>query len=135
MICDKCHLKEASVMVNHVINGHTSVFHFCERCAQEQGLLGMGRLLFKIPMPNFGLVVPSNLYREAKGLEEDTTLDSDFEELIQGPLLLKEGVGETYLEQKIEELKREKDKAIKNEDYRSAAMLRDRIKELKNGLN
>ncbi|MBU2595334.1 UvrB/UvrC motif-containing protein [Patescibacteria group bacterium] len=135
MICDKCHLSEASVVVNHVINGHTSIFHFCERCAEDQGLLGIGRLLFKIPMPNFGLVVPSNLYREAKGLGEDTTLDCEFEELIQGPLLLKEGAGESYLEQKINELKKERDKAIKNEEYRSAAMLRDRIKELKKELN
>lgn len=136
MICDKCHLAQASVVVNHVINGRASVFHFCERCAEDQGLLGIGRLLFKIPMPNFGLVVPSNLYREeAKSLRRDTALDNEFEELIQGPLLLKEGAGESYLEQTISELKKEKDKAIKNEDYKSAAMLRDRINELKSELN
>jgi len=135
MICDKCHIAEATVVVNHVINGRASVFHFCERCAEGQGLLGLNRIMFKIPMPNFGLVVPSSLYREAKNLEGETGLNREFDELIAGPLLLKESQGETYLEKKIAELKKERDKAVKSEDYRSAAMLCDRIKELKNELN
>lgn len=135
MICDKCHLVPASVVVNHVINGHSSVFHFCERCAQEQGLLADGRIMFKLPMPHFGLVIPSNLYRRAQKSFRDDNLGAQFEELVAVPLRQKEGKGETYLEQKISELKKERDQAIKNEDYRSAAMLRDRIKELKSELN
>lgn len=134
MICDKCHLSQASVVVNHVINGHASVFHFCERCAQEQGLLAGGRIMFRLPMPNFGLVVPSNLFPESPHSLAADNLETEFEELVTRPLAEKEGSGETLLEKKIDELKRERNKAIKNEDYKSAAMLRDRIKELKNEL-
>jgi len=132
MICDKCHSAVASVVVNHVINGRASVFHFCERCAQEQGLLA-GKIMFKLPIPNFGLVVPSNFYPQQPPLRQDN-VSSEFEELIEAPLAEKEDQGETYMERKIKELKKEKDKAVKNEDYRAAAMLRDRIKELKNKL-
>ena len=135
MICDKCHLVPASVVVNHVINGHSSVFHFCERCAQEQGLLADGRIMFKLPMSHFGLVIPSNFYRRAQKSFGDDNLGVQFEELVAAPLRQKENEGETYLEQTISELKRERDKAVKNEDYSSAAMLRDRIKELKSGLD
>lgn len=135
MICDKCHLAQASVVVNHVINGRSSVFHFCERCAQEQGLMADGRIMFKLPMPNFGLVIPSNLYRRAQKSFGDDNIEGQFEELVTAPLRQKENEGETYLEQRISKLKKEKDQAIKNEDYKSAAMLRDRIKELRRELN
>lgn len=135
MICDKCHLVPASVVVNHMINGRSSVFHFCERCAQEQGLLADNRIMFKLPMPHFGLVIPSNFYRRAQKSLGDNNLDAQFEELVAAPLSRKENEGETYLEQGISELKKERDKAIKNEDYKSAAILRDRIKELKSELN
>lgn len=132
MICDKCHIAQASVVVNHVINGRASVFHFCEKCAVEQGLLG--NRMIKIPVPNFGLVVPSNLYNQAGGSLRSSDIDNQFEELVAMPLAAKEASGETYLEKKIDELKQERNKAIKNEDYRAAAMLRDRIKELKDEL-
>jgi len=133
MVCDKCHISLASVVVNHVINGHASVFHFCERCAEEQGLLG-GGIMFKLPMPNFGLVIPSNFYHDRQGSPQLQEVDNQFETMVLEPLAEKEGRGETCLEKKISGLKQEKDKAIKNEDYQSAAMLRDRIKELKKQL-
>jgi protein-arginine kinase activator protein McsA len=133
MICDKCHLAPASIVVNHVINDHASVFHFCERCAEDQGLLG-GKIMFKLPMPSFGLVIPSNFYREAQSPPQLQDVDNEFQTLVVEPLAEKEERGETYLEKKINDLKKERDKAIKNEDYQSAAMLRDRIKELKNEL-
>jgi len=85
-------------------------------------------------MPNFGLLVPSNLYRNAQYQNNQNNIEGEFEQLIEQPFAQKEGIGENYIEQKITELKREKNKAIKNEDYRSAAMLRDRIKELKKQL-
>lgn len=134
MICDKCHIAQASVVVNHVINGRSSVFHFCEKCAEDQGLLGGGRIMFKLPIPNFGLVVPSNLYREAQNSLATGNIETEFEELIVKPLAEKENSGETLFEKRISKLKRERNKAIKNEDYRSAAMLSDRIRELKNEL-
>jgi protein-arginine kinase activator protein McsA len=134
MVCDKCHIAQASVVVNHVINGHASVFHFCEKCAQEQGLLGGGKIMFRMPMPNFGLVIPSNLYKDAKNSLQIQDIDNEFKSLVLEPLAEKEGRGETYLEKKISDSKEERDKAIKNEDYQSAAMLRDRIKELKQQL-
>lgn len=135
MVCDKCRLVPASVVVNHMINGRSSVFHFCERCAEEQGLLAGGRIMFKLPMPNFGLVVPSNFYREAQNSLRTEKGETEFDGLVMKPLAEKEEQGETYLEKRIRELKEERDKAVKNEDYRSAAMLRDRLKELKNELN
>ena len=121
------------MVVNHVVNGSATVMHFCERCAQEQGLLG-GKMIFKIPMPNFGLVVPSR-FMQQNSIRKSGSLDREFEQEILKPLLEKSAGGETILERKISELKKEKNIAIKNEDYASAAQIRDRIKELEKQLS
>ena len=129
MNCDKCHISQASVVVNHVVNGRAEVLHFCDKCAEEQGLLG-GKMFFKLPMPNFGLVVPTSFLGTSENSLRTEAQEAEFHELITKPFLEKSESGETYLEKKIAELQREKRKAVQNEDYRSAAMLRDRIKEL-----
>jgi len=133
MVCDKCHLNEATVVVNHVVNGKATVMHFCEKCAQSQGLLG-GKMIFKIPMPNFGLVVPSRFMNQSP-IRRSNSLDKEFEQEILKPLLEKSTDGETILEKKISELKKEKNIAVRNEDYTSAAQIRDRIKELEKKLS
>lgn len=38
MICQRCQLDEASVMITQVINGERTDFHLCAECAEELGL-------------------------------------------------------------------------------------------------
>lgn len=129
MLCDKCHTNEAKVVVRHSISGKVSQFHFCERCANEQGLVG-GRMILKIPMPaNFGITLPSGPQFREQPLRS-STLEREFEEMIVAPMHKREQTGGTLLERRVEALKEEKKKAVKNEDYKTAAELRDRVREL-----
>ena len=146
MLCDRCGKNEAEVHLVKMVNGERHIEHVCRRCAREllpnagrqmrmsfslEGFAGLEDALkemlspllpelyggdgSEVHCPSCGAVIPSELF----GKNDEKPDDSVFEELCRIDC------------DELADLQNELKRAVREEDYRRAAELRDRLKTFK----
>ncbi|NQS96976.1 MAG: UvrB/UvrC motif-containing protein [candidate division Zixibacteria bacterium] len=152
MICQRCQINEASVMITQVINGERTDFHLCAECAKE---LGLNDPFSEVPseLLQFILTMLEEQEREQEqipditcencGLNIQTLFKKGmlgciecypaFEEPLKRLLRRFHGTNRhlkpksTSYSIKVKRLKDELKIALEREDFESAARLRDKI--------
>jgi len=154
MICESCNKREAKIHYKSVINGVVTEHHLCEICAAgyKEDLINKFPLhkLFSsiysnsdVTCPNCGLSYEKFRSTGKLGCSECyDAFGDDLKNIIKGihghtkhnGKMPKRAYPLLKMEIDIEKLTAELDRAVKNEEYEKAALLRDEIKELKNKL-
>lgn len=153
MLCDSCKKREARIHYTSVINGVVQEQHLCEICATGFHEAAMNDFpvhklfegLFndkKCPVCNLsyenfranGKLGCSNCY-EAFGDDLKRVIKGIHGHTHHKGKLPKRGYSKISYKKNIEELNRNIEQAIKNEEYEKAAMYRDEIKRLKDMMN
>jgi len=155
MICDVCKQNQATVFLTQIVDGKMQKVNLCESCSKEKGvtdptgfaladlLLGLGAAqeiekgggLVKCPVCGFSQADFKKTGRLGCASCYETFSDA-LDSLIKGMHKGTEHKGKvpTRLartmerEQQLKELQRELRKAVADENYESAAQLRDRIR-------
>jgi protein arginine kinase activator len=157
MVCDVCKTNQATVFLTQIVDGKMQKVNLCEACSKEKGvtdptgfaladlLLGLGAAqeieksgnLQKCPACGFSQADFKKTGRLGCALCYDTFsegLNSLLKAMHKGtahvgkmPARLIESM---QLETEMKNLQKELEKAIEEEDYESAAELRDQIKNL-----
>lgn len=160
MLCSNCKSKEAVFHYKQIIGGKKSEQHLCAECANALGYTGHGESLFDIgsilndfiSMPSSHMInktakscpVCSTTYDEFKrtGLLGCDKCYEEFESIIEASLsqiqpstthkgsLSGEAGEKIRKENELNDLKENLKKAIIEERYEDAAVLRDKIKKL-----
>ena len=160
MLCTNCKSKEAVLHYKQIVNGKKSEQHLCAECAKALGYTGNGESLFDIgsilndfiSMPSAHTVnktvarcpICSTTYDEFKrtGLLGCDKCYDEFEAIVEASLaqiqpstthkgsLCGEAGEKIRKENELNELKENLKKAIIDERYEDAAVLRDRIKKM-----
>ncbi|MEG2202689.1 MAG: UvrB/UvrC motif-containing protein [Christensenellaceae bacterium] len=134
MICEKCKQREANIHISENINGVVHEMNICSECAKsEPNMMSMisgndfFNEFFEASFLKRGSGRRSNLF-EAMGLESgrEHVVDDYYANQRQS-------VAEATQVQKesVTELKSQLYKAIKSENFEQAAILRDKIKKIK----
>jgi protein arginine kinase activator len=160
MLCDHCGENEAVIHLTQIVNNQMSTFHLCEACAEEKGLepgVSTGNFPLTDFLAQMGKNSPATAGSMGSCAFCGLTIDEfkkigrlgcshcyvTFEPHLRGLLRRLHGgtqhVGKVYLppdptqaqrQQRLSGLKRKLDKAVANEDFERAALLRDQIREL-----
>lgn len=160
MQCEKCKKAKATVFLTQIVNGTMQKVDLCEKCAKEMGVTDAGgfsladmllnmethEILQPILKPEREKVCPACGYTE-ENLRKTGKLGCDhcyeiFSDFLKGilpefhktiqhrgksPARQMQGVAQ---QQKLEDLEKELNAAIKGEKFEEAAWLRDQIKAL-----
>lgn len=155
MICEKCGKRKASVHIESYVNGVYKERHLCSVCAREEqeGYDSMNTAGFLSSM----FAPPSSTAKKCKacGLTEKQFLKSGylgcsecyetFKDSVESLVRKVQGstahIGRTPTptvqtstpKSELERLTEELNLSLKNEDYQTAVILRDKIKKLKEG--
>lgn len=154
MICEKCGKRQATVHIKTMVNGVYMEKHLCAECAKDHGsdFDTFNKAGFISSM--FGRPSSTGTKRcKGCGLTENEFLKSGylgcsecyetFKESVESVIRKVQGstahIGRTpspvtVPKTELEKLSDELSKAIKEEDYKRAAMIRDKIKSLKEGI-
>ena len=155
MICDVCKQNQATVFLTQIVDGKMQKVNLCESCSKEKGvtdptgfaladlLLGLGAAqeiekgggLVKCPVCGFSQADFKKTGRLGCSSCYDTFSEA-LDALIKGMHKGTEHKGKVPArlarsierEQQLKELQRELRKAVADENYESAAQLRDRIR-------
>jgi len=155
MICDVCKQNQATVFLTQIVDGKMQKVNLCESCSKEKGvtdptgfaladlLLGLGAAqeiekgggLVKCPVCGFSQADFKKTGRLGCASCYETFSDA-LDSLIKGMHKGTEHKGKVpsrlartmEREQQLKELQRELRKAVADENYESAAQLRDRIR-------
>lgn len=155
MICDVCKQNQATVFLTQIVDGKMQKVNLCESCSKEKGvtdptgfaladlLLGLGAAqeiekgggLVKCPVCGFSQADFKKTGRLGCASCYETFSDA-LDSLIKGMHKGTEHKGKVpsrlartmEREQQLKELQRELRKAVADENYESAAELRDRIR-------
>lgn len=155
MNCDVCKQNQATVFLTQIVDGKMQKVNLCEACSKEKGvtdptgfaladlLLGLGAAqeiekgggINKCPACGFSQADFKKTGRLGCAICYDTFADA-LETLIKGMHKGSEHTGKVpsrlarsiEREQQLKELQRELRKAVSDENYESAAQLRDRIR-------
>lgn len=148
MLCEKCGKRPATVMYTQIINGHKESLNICSECASKESIFdNFGSLLsFAQPTVQRAVACPvckttlSQFTRSGRmGCGECyNTFRTQAKEIlrkIHGTTQhIKDIENETPKEKSEEEILREElAKAIETEDFEQAAILRDKIRLIKEG--
>ncbi len=163
MICPKCLKREANVFFSRNINGKKEEFKVCEVCAKEMGLFGSPDLLLDMsdlisgfmgkgiaPSLTADTICPAcgmSLSEFSKNSKVGCSSCYDTFEKYLDPIIkrihgstrhtgkMPEEADEKIKKQRdIEGLKEKLKSAVMAEDFESAAIYRDKIKELEGGI-
>lgn len=162
MICTNCGIKEANFHYKQILNGKKSELHLCGECAAKLGYashsdgLDLGSMLNEfISMPSFapqtaavkscpvckttfnefkktGLLGCDRCYEEFKNIIEITLSQIQPSTTHKGKLSGEMGE-KIHRENELNEMKEQLKRAILDEKYEEAAVLRDKIKILEQG--
>ena len=140
MLCEKCRIREANVRFMEIINGVKNEHNLCAQCAAEmnfgpyttllEGEFNLGKLLS-------GLM---GLPAAAEGEKIKKLQDSDSHTgkqpkmrpvAVCEPEVMDDGSLEFTEEEKIRQLERALKEAIRNENFEEAAVLRDRLRSMR----
>lgn len=155
MNCDVCKQNQATVFLTQIVDGKMQKVNLCESCSKEKGvtdptgfaladlLLGLGAAqeiekgsgVTKCPSCGFSQADFKKTGRLGCAVCYDTFADA-LDTLIKGMHKGSEHKGKVPMrlartierEQQLKELQRELRKAVTDENYESAAQLRDRIR-------
>ncbi len=162
MICEYCHQNDATIHLAQMVDGKSKELHLCEGCAEESGMnvqsvMSIPEILFGLGAS--GNLAKGNDKPSAKSCPHCHMRDCDFKKTARlgcprcyeafteelGPMLAAMHKGSQhkgkipeYLKKDLDktlacnELKNELEKAIREENYEKAALLRDRIRETNN---
>ncbi len=153
MLCQKCGKKQATVHIETMVNGIYQEKHLCADCANEEGhgfdsinTAGFISSMFARPSSsatkkckNCGLTEREFLHSGYLGCSE---CYESFKDSVESVIRKVQGstahIGRTpspvnVPKTELEKLTDELSQAIKSEDYKRAAILRDKIKALKEG--
>ena len=152
MLCEKCGKNNATVMYTQIVNGQKSTLNICSQCASGESIFdNVGSLLnFGVRPSSQNTVCPvcnmtlsefsrkgragcgecynafrayaSTMLRKIHGSAKHVTAEDTVEETKQ----------EVKKKSPIEELKEQLKKAIAEENFEQAAILRDKIRETEN---
>ncbi len=161
MLCEKCQKQPASVHVTKIINGQKTETHLCQECAGDLGEFGWNidlpnlfASIFDLPKPR---VEPSSQLRCSacnSSLNDFrrknqfgcgdcyVTFKNEIEPLLRrlhgtsrhGGKIPVKGYAKLSINQEIKLLGERLQKEIQIENYEEAAVLRDRIKDLRKQL-
>lgn len=161
MLCNECGKNEAKVHVTHIINGKKTESHLCEECAKNQTFLNSNfsmENMFSAMLNNAfntTTVIPDKgcskcgmTFDEFKNTGKfgcSDCIDTFKKRLmpvvknIQGydthtGKIPKRAGGSYKIQKDIENLKIQLKQSIENEEYEKAALLRDKIREMKNNM-
>lgn len=127
MLCEKCGRNNASVHITKNINGRVTELHLCEECAKKSGQMVSVNRFFN---DFFESVLPARSRRRFPLLEDTTGYDSRYagcEDCIgEG----EKTPGEAQPPNRVELLKKQMQQAVEQEDFETAAKIRDEIKKL-----
>jgi protein arginine kinase activator len=163
MQCEICQKNEATIHLTEIVEGVRTEMHFCEQCAQEQGVavkshIPINELLSSLlasqgtdedifgdtekglSCPHCGFTLESYRKEGLLGCPYDYEV---FEKVLL-PLIKKAHDGkathcgkvpaktpiDTKKQIELSGLRQQLDTAVQNEDYETAAKLRDKIKEM-----
>jgi len=162
MLCEYCQQNEATIHLTQMVNNQSRELHLCEGCAEESGMnvqnvMSIPEILFGLGAS--GAVSKENGQPSTKSCPHCHMRDCDFKKTSRlgcprcyeafaeelGPMLAAmhkgtQHVGKIpdYLRKNLEkssrcgDLQRALEKAIRDEKYEEAALLRDRIREAEN---
>nr|WP_300095122.1 UvrB/UvrC motif-containing protein [Sedimentibacter sp.] len=162
MLCDECGKNEAKVHVTHIINGKKSESHLCEDCAKKnQTILNSNFSMENLFSAMLNNALNTTPYLPAKGCDMCGMTYEEFKQTgkfgcshcidtfkprlmpvvksIQGHELhrgkIPRRAGGIYKVQKdIEKLKDQLKSAIEQEEYETAAKLRDKIRSMESNM-
>jgi len=144
MKCQKCGINEANVYIKQNINGVKSQMCLCSECANEENLMG-----FSNDFDNIFENMFSNMFSFEKSFDQmfmpkvsalltaSTKPNKTYKSFSQKHGLRKEIDNRKNISndksnnETIEELQNQLQEAIKTENYEKAAILRDKIKSMK----
>ena len=160
MLCTNCNSREASFHYKQIIGGKKTEQHLCHACAQELGYLGNSESIFDIgSILNDFISVPAS-HKATKSVARCALCNTTYDEFRRTGLLGCDKCYETFgsviestlsqiqpgtvhkgslsgeagekirKENELAELKNELKKAIIEERYEDAAVLRDKIKKM-----
>ncbi len=158
MLCEKCKQNKATVHYQQSINGETTEYHLCEKCAHQMNLSPSFDNMFKGFLSGFTNTPAIGAYAEhalrcpecgftfndiqASGrlgcAQCYTTFSKQMDSILKniqgnsrhnGKFPQKAGA-ELKAEHELESLKFKLKKAVEDEQYEKAAALRDKIREL-----
>lgn len=158
MICQSCKERTATVHLTEITNGQRSERHLCQECAQQHGLASQSQIPLNELLSSLLSAQPQNAQEPAtdhpcpvcgmtlKRFSKESLLGCphDYDEFAQEllPLIEQTQNGksthcgkvpsrtpqEDRKNVELSNLRRQLDAAVKNEDYETAARLRDQIK-------
>ena len=146
--CEKCKQEPATIHLTYIMNGDITAMHFCEKCAKERGIVvAAGSESARkesrdgdIACPECGITLAE--VRE-KGWLGCARCYRAFAKDIQELLIELHGTdahkGKRYRDfeadiidySDIQRLRRELENAVRNEQFETAAALRDKINQIK----
>ena len=160
MLCTNCGIKEASFHYKHILNGKGTEQHLCAECASKLGYISQSENMFDfgsilndfISMPSFASAVGEvnacpvcrttfDEFKKTGRLGCDKCFD-EFKTVIESTLSqiqpstvhkgkLSGAAGEKIQKQnELSEMKERLKRAVIDEKYEEAAVLRDKIKKL-----
>jgi len=122
MLCDKCHQRESIIRISIITEGKKASLNLCNECLKQ--LVFNASSINDVSSTYIEVII--NLLSEYL---TDIVNDEDFELNIDRD----NETGQYNMEDSIHDLQNRLDVAVEEENYEYAAILRDRIIELKKG--
>ena len=142
MKCQKCGINDVNVTIKQNINGNKTIYYLCSKCAEEENLIDIDGNITNMFDDMFGefdnLIsdVFSNRPNILIGPKENKKLKySDKHKLNSYKIeniKTNENIDKKDNTQEIKMLEMKLKEAVDNENYEQAAIIRDKIKALKN---